>query len=301
MKQKFQFIFLTFMMLSSLTISAQGLVDGFFNKKGSATISLSYSYSDYSDFYVGKEKVSPVPAHEKVSQDIYNLYLNYALTDKIQLIANLPYIQAEGEGVADPINGTTEQKDLHDLSIAAKWSPYRSNFSGGYVDYIVATSVAIPLGYEPNGILSIGSGATAIDGKVGIHFQTNFGFFTTLFAGYSFRGDADDEFGVVDGDFDVPDATVFSGKIGYAASKIYLDAWADINSSVDGVDIGGPGFVGNFPETRVSYARIGADVYVPITSLIGINAGFGTVVDGRNIGDFTFFTSGVVINLSGLK
>ncbi len=284
--------------LFSGSLRAQGPVDGFFNKKGKANISLSYTYGNYDEFYVGGTKVTEVPELKEVNQSIYSVYAKYGLTDKLTLIANLPYIKAEGNGAPDPVNNTTEQSDFQDVSVFVKWAPYITELNNGSMTYIVALGGSIPLGYEPNGILSLGTGAPGLDGKLGLQYKNNSGFFGTLIAGYGLRGKADNNLGTGDGEkFDAPNLANAMLKLGYTGSHFYADAWFDSQTSLSGVDIMGPGFAGNFPETIVNYSRVGANVYVPFTSFIGASVGIGSVLDGRNIGLTTYYSGGITLNL----
>ncbi len=279
-------------------LNAQGPVDGFFNKKGRANISLSYSYGNYDEFYVAGQKVEGVPRHNEIDQTIYNLYVKYGLTDNLTLIANLPYIKGEGNGEPDPANNTTEQSDFQDVSVFIKWAPYVKELNNGSMTYIAALGGSLPLGYEPNGILSLGTGAPGLDGKLGLQYKNNSGFFGTVIAGYGLRGKADNNLGTGDGQkFNAPNVANAMLKLGYAGSHFYVDAWFDAQTSLSGVDIMGEGFVGNFPETIVNYSRLGANVYVPFTSFIGASAGIGTVLDGRNIGLTTYYSGGITLNL----
>lgn len=278
-------------------IYAQGLIDGFFNKKGRASFTLSYTSAVYDSFYVADEKVEGVPAHNSIDQSIYNLYATYALADDLSLVASLPYISAKGNGEADPVNGTTEQSDFQDLNLFLKWAPYVSELSNGSLTYFVALGGLVPLGYEPNGILSLGTGAPGVDGKVGLQYKNNSGFFGAFIAGYGLRGKASNNLNGGGPDFDAPNVANGVFKLGYAGGSIYVDAWYDFQYSLDGVDIMGEGFDGNFPETDVDFNRIGANVYVPLTPLIGLSAGFGTTVSGRNIGISTSYSGGLTFNL----
>ena len=279
-------------------LMAQGLVDGFFGEKGKASISLSYSYANFDEFYVGGQRVPGVPAHNEIDQTIYNLYAKYNLADNVTVVLDLPYIDAEGNGVPDPANGTTEQSDFQDVKVLVKWAPYVQELTHGSMTYIVALGGSVPLGYEPNGILSLGSGAPGVDGKLGLHYSNNSGFFGTLVAGYGLRGNADNNLGTGDGEeFDVPNVANAMFKIGYSAKAYYVDAWFDAQTSLSGVDIMGEGFVNNFPETSVGFSRLGANLYVPFTPVIGASLGVGTILDGRNIGKSTYYCGGVTINL----
>ncbi len=284
------------------TSQAQGILDGFAVPKGELSITASYTRSTFHEFYVGEELTGPVPAHEEIDQNIFSLYAKYGVNDKFSFILSLPYISAQGNGVADPVNGETDISDFQDISVYGKYLPYTAGLPGGKLAIVTGAGVSFPLGYEPNGILSVGSGAFTTNFHAGFHLQADSGIFTTLIAGYSLRSDADDNFNVLaTGDFDVPNAFLLSGKLGYAASKFYVEGWVDYQSSTSGIDINDADFGGRFPETNVEYTRLGATVYVPVTSTIGLSAGYGTVVDGRNLGDANNISGGITFNLDTNK
>lgn len=288
----------TFLLFSTVFAIGQTSFDGFFPKKGKLSLTTSYTRTSYDEFYVGKEITSPVPAHNEVNQNIYTLYGTYAVSDNLGIIVNFPYFAAEGDGEPDPINGKTEQNDIQDINIYGKYRFAQSKFNGGSVDYLTALGFTIPTGYQSNGILSIGSGSFNTNLHAGAQLNTNLGLFASVLAGYSFRGEADDDFGTNGGeDFDVPDAFLFTGKIGYATSNFYVDGYVNYQASTDGWDLTDPNFGGRFPESKVSYTLLGISAYVPVTQLIGVSAGYGTVIDGRNIGDTNFFNFGLTFNI----
>lgn len=281
---------------------AQGVVDGFFHPKGKLTLTGGITNGTFKDFYVGETKVDKVPVHGKITQRIYNVYGKYGITDNLNLIVNAPYIVANGAGGPDPINGELKVSGLQDINIFAHYRPFSMAVGTAQFDGLASVGVSVPGSYEPNGILSLGSGAFATDAKIGGHFQLKSGFFATAIAGYSLRGKADDTFGTSEnGEFDVPNAVNAMAKLGYAGGFFYLDAWVDYQSSTDGVDIMGPGFTGNFPETKVDYTRFGLTAYMPLNAWSGVSFGYGTVLSGRNIGDTDYITGGLTVAFGGSK
>lgn len=299
MKKNYRLILSIFTMISISTVSsAQGILDGFTPKKGDLSVTASYSKSKYDKFYLADVKADAVPAHDEINQNIFSLYAKYGITNRLSAVVNLPFISAENtSGLADPVNGQNSISDLQDISIALKLNAHKFNFEKADLNIITGATVIIPTGYEPNGILSLGSGAFGIDVTAGLHLNTKSGFFSTLLAAYNLRGDADNNL-TPGGEFGVPNAFVTTGKIGYASDFIYIEAWADILNSEEGVDIGGTGFNGNFPETNVDYSRVGLTVYKNIIPELGVSLGFGKVIDGRNLGDSTTFSAGLTYNVS---
>lgn len=284
------------------TSNAQGIMDGFDSEKGKLSLTTSYTYQRYKEFYAGKSKKDAVPVHNKITQNILSIYAKYGITSKLTAIANVPYIIAEGDGAADPVNGKTDISDFQNISLALKYNAYKQNFDGGNLNILTGAGVDIPTGYESNGILALGNGAFSTNVLGGLHLNTNWGVFATLTGTYSFKGDVENEGNVGNGftegeDFDAPNT--FSGvfKTGYASSLIYVEAWAELFRSEKGIDIGAPEFANNFPETKVEHTRVGATIYKNIIPEIGASLGFSKIVDGRNIGKGTSISLGITLNL----
>lgn len=298
MSTKINALLILLFLLSSAVGMAQGPIGGFFSAQGEGSVTASYTYTKYDAFYVADEK-SPeggVPGLGEVDQNIYSLYAKYGVTDDLTLVAIIPYISASGENGPDPITGRQDIDGFQDFSLWAKYRPFSADFNGGRFDALVAAGFSLPDGYEPNGILSLGSGAFSTDFKVGGQVNLTNGLFATALAGYSIRGNATSELGGTETKFDVPNAINLMGKIGYAGAKFYVEGWIANQNSTDGVDIMGEGFTGNFPETEVDFTSIGASVYVPILPALGVSVGYGTTIDGRNVGDSNYIGTGLTVN-----
>ena len=288
-----------FFVMASASLSAQGLIDGFFQPKGKGSATLSYTRSTFDEFYAGEMKMPAVPVHNSIDQNIINFYANYGLTDKLTVIANVPYFSASGNGEPDPINGFREVDGLQDISLALKFMPFSADLGGAQLSGIVSAGASLPGDYEPNGILSIGYGAFTTDLTGGLHLQTGSGFFATGLFNYSLRGEADNNGGGED--FDVPNATHLTGKVGYAGGGFYAEAWVRRQSTSDeGIDITDADFGGRFPLTKVDFTVVGGSVYVPVGSVLGLSAAYGTIVSGRNVGDASYFSLGATINFGGV-
>lgn len=242
---------------------------------------VSYSWERYDEFYFGNTKMpAPPPYGGQITTQSISLYGVLGLTDNLDLVVNVPYITAQGDGVGNTI--AQEVNGLQDASLFLKWRPLLIETGGGQLSFLGALGLAIPLSdYAADEVLSIGNQSTRGDLRLTTHFQANSGIFGTLQAGYSLRSN------------DVPNATLLSAKVGYAAEKFYIDLWSESQiSSSDAPDIGDA----PFSETRVNYTQVGASVFVPIVSSLGVSAGVGQYVSGRNVGLSTRFSGGVVYN-----
>ena len=169
--------------------------------------------------------------------------------------------------------------------IRAKHNGYARKSS---LDFIGSVGLETPLGdYNADeglqSIIAIGNESFKFTALGIATFKMNSGIFVTGQAGYSFRAS------------NVPNALITELKLGYAASKFYIDAFvANQLSDKEGVDILGEGFVGFFPATRVNYTRIGVNGYAPLYKSIGLTGGVNSYVSGRNIGKSTGFYGGLV-------
>ena len=274
---KFFLLTASTLFISSAVLS-QPIVDGFTKGKGNGNIVISYSWEQYDEFYFADTKMdAPAPWGGQITTQSVNLYGIVGLSDDIDLVVNIPYIAAQGDGV-----DTVDQQvgSLQDASLFIKWRPLLIETEGGNLSFLGALGLSTPLSdYEADQVLSIGNQATRVDLRLLTHFMSNSGVFGELQAGYSLRSN------------EVPNATLLSAKIGYAAAKFYVDLWSETQiSNSDASDIG----QAPFSQTRVNYTQIGASIFVPIVPSLGVAAGVGQYVSGRNVGLATRFSGGVV-------
>ncbi|TPN83924.1 hypothetical protein [Aquimarina algicola] len=280
-----------------LSLFAQLPVNGFYPKKNTLTIAPSYAFKNFDQFYRGTTLAEGNPAGQgEITSDIINLYAQYAITDWLSGTVTLPYINVISEdNIPDPVQEVTEVDDLQDLGIYLKSRITEKKFEdnsrftlGG------AAGVSFPVSdYEGAGVLSIGNQATTVNGSVLALYSLPFNIFTEVQLGYSYR-DSDD--------FDIPNAMLYSAKIGYHNEFIYLHAQLDIQDSMSGFDIGTPEFAeagaaAILPETEVDYTNLRFDFYVPVyKNSIGLSAGYGVTLNGRNFSKEEAFSFGLVYN-----
>lgn len=287
--------FLTLLAFTSTT-QAQGYIDGFFAEQGALAVTTSYTRGSFDQFYFGKDKVDLTETvnYKEITQDIYDIYAKYEVATDLVAFVNIPFIVAGAdlttEGKENNVKDQTS--GIQDITVGLKYRVHKFKYENSRLSILSALSLSLPGDYEPNGILSLGNGGVAADISTGLHFDNDGGFFTTVLGSYSFRNDHQDH-----GSFKVPSAFIGTAKIGYANSLFYVDGWFEFLNSTKGVDIGGTGFTGNFPETRVSYTRVGGTLYKKFTEGFGVSLGAGTILDGRNVGKATTFTAGLTYEI----
>lgn len=271
-------------------LMAQSPVSGFMKSKGDGAVVVSYSQEKYDKVYLVPTEIEGVPVFNEVTNTSVSFYGEYGITDNFDVVVNVPYIKSEGDGSPQFLANNrfeNERKGIQDLKVYAKYRLKSFNFEKSNLDLIGAIGVETPLGdYKANeglqSIIAIGNQSTKFTGMGIAMFKTNFGFFTSGQVGYSIRSN------------EVPNALLSELKIGYAASKFYVDAFvANQLSDKEGVDILAEGFTGFFPATRVNYTRIGLNAYAPVYMGLGLTGGVNTYVAGRNLGKSTGFYAGL--------
>lgn len=278
-------------MLLGNVLFAQSPVSGFMTPKGKTTLSFSYTKEKNDGVFLVPTEIKSVPVFNELERTSYSLYGTYGVSDKLNLIVSLPYIQSKGkasEQVLENLQYENKRSGLQDISVYGKYKIYEKVAGNNTFNILGALGVQIPLGnYKVDeglqSILAIGNRATQLNG-LAIGFVKNAsGAFASAQAGYSLRSKV------------VPDAVISEVKLGYAGKFFYVDGYLASQLSTSGVDILGAGFVGDFTATRVSYTRVGGTVYVPIGKFTGISLGLSQFVKGRNIND----ASGVSVGISG--
>lgn len=278
---------------------AQSLVSGFMSGKGHGSVVVSGTTERYETVYLAPEKIDGVPIFQEVRVNSVNLYATYGLSDKVDAIISLPYIQSKGKAMGTVINDldalysdagyTNVRQGLQDITGLLKFKTYSREIGGSILDLLGVVSFSTPVSnYQTNTgygyIIAIGNRATKYSAAGVAHLKTSSGVFATGQVGYSLRTGL------------VPNALVGEAKVGYAGPKTYIEGSASFQESNGGTDISQEGFNGFFPSTRVNFIRLGASFYRPLAKGVGVVLGASTYVAGRNIGKSTGYSAGLSYN-----
>lgn len=280
---------------NSIQVKAQTVVNGFYPEKGKFTVAASYTNKNNDQFFVGNQLAPANPANlGEINTTVYSLYTEYGITDWLSGVITLPYITVESEaGTPDPVQGTDTVDGIQDLSVFLKAKALELTADSG-ANFTIggALSYSLPVGgYNGAGILSIGNQANSFTATGIMQYTTSYGFFTELQGGYSLRNSSD---------FEIPNAVVFSSKIGYFCDYFYFDTKLGIQNSQSGLNIGTPQFAeagaaAVLPETDVDYTELSFSLYVPVyKKILGLSTNYATTLEGRNYNDFSGFSVGLV-------
>lgn len=282
-------ILYTFLMVGiGFNSFSQTPFSGFMQGKNGGGLSFSATYEHYSSAFLFPEPIDKIPVFDEVSVNSFNIFGIYGVSDKLDVLVNVPYIQTLGAAdpsVLDGLGYVNEQGGAQDVSVFGKYQfgKYKdvafqagAGFSTPLSNYSVASSL--------QSIIAIGNQATTFNGFLIAHYKDARGFFITGQAGYSIRTTA------------VPNALLSQLQIGFASSRFYIAGQVGNQTSFGGVDILRPGFTYFFPATKVNYTKVGATIYAPIDGNIGISFSGGGVVNGRNVGKATYGSFGFTYN-----
>ena len=278
--------------LSTTIGLAQSPVSGFMSAKGKGAIAVSYTTEKYNEVYLVPEKVNAVPVFNEVVNTSFTIYATYGITNKLEAVIGLPYIESKGKGESAFLaaNGIENKRSgVQDISAFIKYKVFSNRLQESTLAIILSAGVQTPVGaYKADeglqSIIAIGNKSTKGMGLAIVQIKSDKGLFLTGQAGYRIATN------------NVPNAFISEIKAGYAASKIYLDVWAAFQNSSKGTDILQPGFELFFPATKVNYSRVGGTIYAPIYKGFGANIGFNAYVAGRNLGKSTGYSAGLVYN-----
>ena len=246
-------------------------LNGFFPARGQGDIALSYTTESYDHFWVGDTKVSDPGVGETTTKS-FALWLRYGLTDRLAVIANVPYVEATSDGL-----GGFEDSGLQDLSALLTFKALEGG-SGNRHRLVVGVGGRTELSdYQANSPVSIGDGTTDVLLRAVYQFEHR-GFYFAQQVGYDLRGG------------DAPDGIPLYTEAGFNRDRFTFNGFFLRYVARGGTDIGDPGFT--FPSNKDETERIGAKVFARVTADFGVFVAGFTTLDGRNSGDATGFSLG---------
>jgi hypothetical protein len=276
----YRFVFVGLLLAVLLDLPAQASdLTGFLPTAGHGTVAFSYTSESYDHFWVGTTKVQE-PALGEISTDSASLWLSWGLSDRLALIADVAHVDAEADGPA-----ALSDSGLQDASVILAgrlWSRRHGNVEHSLVGGIgVRTALE---SYEANSPVARGDETT--DGLLRIVYLLRSGrFYWSQQLGFDVRSD------------DAPNGIPLYTEVGWSTDRLTWIATYSRLIADGGTDIGDPGFT--FPSNREEYSRLGAKLIGhlgthPGDSRWSLFAGGFVTLDGRNVGDASGFSAGVI-------
>jgi len=248
-------------------------MNGFLPAAGEGAVALSFTTEGYDHFWAGEQRVAAPRELGEIETRSLTLWGRYGITDRLALVANLPYVDTEGDGTAGLADSGVS--DLTAL-VAVRLAEPRGGHS-----LTGAAGVRTDVGdYEGDAPVSLGDATTDGLFRLVYQFQAR-GFYVSQQVGYDLRGG------------DAPDGVPLHTELGYTFGPTTLHAFYTRYVADGGTDIGEPGFT--FPSNQEEYERAGGGAYVRLGGSFGVSARAYTTLDGRNTGDATGVSVGGVV------
>lgn len=293
--------YLSCLLLAPFLINAQTDIDGIMMSKNNFCVGAIYQYSSWDQYWEGTLKRTNLNLGT-VSTKSLGLMGNYGISDKLNAIFSLPYIETNAS--AGTLKG---QKGIQDLSLTLKYMPLEKTIGQATYSIYALGSFSAPLSdysadYLP---LSLGLKSKTVSLRLMGDYQRG-NFFTTLSGAYVKRAnitiDRDayltDEMHYTN-EVDMPDAISVNFRAGYRSDRLIaefvIDNWVTQSGGFDITNNNMP-----FPSNTMNALKYGiSSKYtfkkIPELSLV---AGYNYVVQGRNVGKSDSFYGGLfyVIN-----
>jgi hypothetical protein len=225
----------------------------------------------------------------------------YAVTDRVSLIAALPYVWTHAsQGVLHDMSG------FQDLAFGAKVRLLNSSPGRyGAFSVLVAGVAALPTSdYTPDFYpLSIGTAGRRAAGHLTLDFRSNSAWFANASASYmwcsSVRLNRSSYY--TDGQLYLTNEVVMPNVVNYTLNAgLDLGNWRFPVSLVQQRTLGGGDIRRQdmpFVSNRMDFVKLGGGLMYELPKNLSISLGAAHMLTGRNVGQSTTFTSGLVYAL----
>lgn len=230
----------------------------------------------------------------------------YGITDKINLIAMLPYVKTSADA------GTMHHMEgLQDLSLGLKYNFYTNAADAGTFKAFGVLAVSTPLGnYSPDYFpLSLGTATTNLSWRLTANYKLAGGFYANLSGDYTWRSNTtlDRDAYYTDGqmymtsEVRMPNTMGYLAHLGYLRGNLQTELIYMQQNTLGGADIRRQDMP--FVSNRMNASRVGALVmyYMPWHKNLALRASAQYTVAGRNVGQATTLMGGLMYTFNFSK
>jgi len=280
-------------------LQAQMVEDGFMMGRGNFCTGFMLSSDRWDQYWEGTLKRSNGNIGTLSTANLA-WFGNYGVTKRLNAIAMLPYVWTSASA------GT--QRGLHglqDATLALKLDVLETAFTNrGSLSAIVVAAVGAPVTHYSPDLLpfSIGLGSRNASGRFTLKFQTHEGWFLHGTAAYTRRSNVtlDRPSYFTNGQLYLSDQVAMPDVLDYAFSVGYTRKGLQVPISFSQQRTQGGGDIRRqdmpFLSDRMNQSRIGAQVLwaLPPAKDLSLLASAAYTLDGRNVGQSTTFTVGLL-------
>jgi hypothetical protein len=304
MIKKFTFL-MTVVVMSAGLLNAQTFTDGLMMNKSDLCTGFIYANDSWKKYWEGSLNRENGNIGTVSTKSIAWMGA-YGITDKINVIAMVPYVWTNAS------QGTMSgMKGLQDLTVGAKYNFFKKAIASSELSTFVVGSFSTPLGnYTPDYLpLSIGLAAKKISGRFTSHYKLSSGWYATGNIGYTWRSNItlDRPAYYTDGQLTfsnevwMPNVLDYSFNVGYLKNGLQAFVGYTQQNTLGGGDIRRQDMP--FASNRMNFSKIDATVkyFIPKMNSLAVWAGIGYTLTGRNVGQSTYYMGGLLYTLHFAK
>jgi hypothetical protein len=292
----------TLLALPAAPLAAQTVDDGLFMPGRVLCTGFLYSHDSWDTYWEGGLKRTNGNIGTITTESVTWMG-SYGITDRLNAIASVPYIwTSASQGV---LHG---QSGVQDVSLSLKFRLLETAFtSAGSLRVIAVATAGTPASdYTPDFLpLSIGSHDSRFGARATLFFQAKAGWFVNATSAYTWRGNVklDRPAYYTNGQLYMSDEVAMPDVIDYKLSAGYMRGGLQAPVSFSQQITLGGGDIRRqdmpFVSNRMDLSRVdGLVMYaLPWVSGLSLRAAAAYTVSGRNVGQATTITAGLLYTL----
>lgn len=291
--------FLSLILLISMfcagKLKAQTDADAIMMAKNNFCTGLMYSNTSWDHYWEGTLKRTNENLGT-VSTNMYAVMGNYGISDKLNVLFGLPYVQTKAS--AGTLHG---MKGLQDLSLWVKWNPIETKLGKGLLSVYGIGGVSFPTtNYVADFLpLSIGLRSTNLSLRAMVDYQQGH-LFATASGTYVVRSNIKidrDSYYTTEmhntNQVEMPDASNYQLRAGYRSSRMIAEAILNQWNTLGGFDITRNNMP--FPSNKMNATTLGVNIKYNLKAVDGLSliGGGAVTLAGRNMGQASSVNAGV--------
>jgi hypothetical protein len=291
------------LVLAAVSVSSAGAQtsdDGLMMPRRTLMAGVLYAHESWDQYWEGTLKRTNGNIGTLTTEST-TLVGGYGLTERLGLMATLPYIRTHAsQGVLHDLNG------FQDLSITAKLRLFGTGpGTHGALNAFIAGTAAIPVSnYTPDFYpLSIGTAGRRASGHLVLDFQPTSAWFANASAAYMWCSNVrlNRNSYYTNGQLYLTNEVVMPNVLDYTLSAGFNRGnWRIPFTLVQQRTLGGGDIRRQdvpFVSNRMDFVRLGGGVMYSLPRNLSMQLGAAHVLSGRNVGQSTTFTSGLMYAL----